>query len=303
MEEVKPKSFVDYTGFRSGKAEVISFDSWHVQPSGQRKSKWLCQCDCGNQFVAMGSNLKKPGHTTSCGCEKKQSIKKHHAKVASGEWVPTKLEGAKFGRLTVNKFTRWLTLSEDQKVSMWDCSCDCGGSIEMRRSYLMTTEIPSCGCYKSEVISQLRTTHGMTGSPTYISWMKMKERCYLDSYEEKDYYQDRDIKVCDAWLASFESFYEDMGERPDGHTLDRIDPDLGYYKENCRWADLTIQAYNRRMGTNNTSGRVGVHLRENGTYTAIISHYKKRITLASGVSYEEACMARTKGGGGILWLE
>lgn len=51
----KPKGFVDYTGFKTGLVTVIDFDSWHYQPSGQRKSKWLCQCECGEQFVE-GSN-------------------------------------------------------------------------------------------------------------------------------------------------------------------------------------------------------------------------------------------------------
>lgn len=175
---------------------------------------------------------------------------------------------------------------------MWDCLCDCGNSIEMRRSYLQATEVPSCGCHKSEVLSALQTKHGMYGTPTHKSWMKMKERCYLDSYKEKDYYQDRGIKVCDRWLESFENFLEDMGERPEGTSLDRIDPDKGYSPENCRWADLTIQAYNRRMNTNNTSGRTGVYQLKNGNWQAIISFYKERIVLAYDVSFEVACKAR-----------
>lgn len=292
MKEDKPKGFVDYTGFKTGKVTVLSFDSWHIQPSGQRKSKWLCSCECGNEFVAMGSNLKKEGHTTSCGCEKKQTLTKYREKVASGEWVPEKLKGQKFGRLTVVEFTRWNRISDDQQVSMWNCLCDCGNSIEMRRSYLHATEVPSCGCHKSEVLSALQTKHGMNGTPTHRSWSKMKERCYLQSYKEKDYYQARGIEVCERWLESFENFFEDMGERPEGTSLDRIDPDKGYGPDNCRWSDLTIQSYNRRMNTNNTSGRTGVFQLRNGNWQAIISYYKDRIVLAYNVSYEEACQVR-----------
>ena len=292
MKEDKPKGFVDYTGFKTGKVTVLSFDSWHIQPSGQRKSKWLCSCECGNEFVAMGSNLKKEGHTTSCGCEKKQTLAKYREKVASGEWVPEKLKGQKFGRLTVVEFTRWNRISDDQQVSMWNCLCDCGNSIEMRRSYLHATEVPSCGCHKSEVLSALQTKHGMNGTPTHRSWSKMKERCYLESYKEKDYYQARGIEVCERWLESFENFFEDMGERPEGTSLDRIDPDKGYDPDNCRWSDLTIQSYNRRMNTNNTSGRTGVFQLRNGNWQAIISYYKDRIVLAYDVSYEEACRVR-----------
>lgn len=292
MKEDKPKGFVDYTGFKTGKVTVLNFDSWHIQPSGQRKSKWLCSCECGNEFVAMGSNLKKEGHTTSCGCEKKQTLAKYREKVASGEWIPEKLKGQKFGRLTVVEFTRWNRISDDQQVSMWNCLCDCGNSIEMRRSYLHATEVPSCGCHRSEVLSALQTKHGMNGTPTHKSWSKMKERCYLESYKEKDYYQARGIKVCERWLESFENFFEDMGERPEGTSLDRIDPDKGYSPDNCRWSDLTIQAYNRRMNTNNTSGRTGVFQLRNGNWQAIISYYKDRIVLAYDVSYEEACRVR-----------
>lgn len=294
MTEDKPKGFVDYTGFKTGKVTVIEFHSWHVQPSGQRKSKWLCQCDCGNKFVALGYNIKKEGHTTSCGCEKKVTIKKFWAKVNSGEWVPEKLIGERFGRLIVNGFSHWHE-SESQRTSVWDCTCDCGNTVKMRRSYLMSNEVSSCGCYKSEILSALQTKHGMHGTPTHKSWTKMKERCLSECYKEKEYYQDRGITICQEWIDSFEAFYADMGERPEGTSLDRIDPNKGYCKENCRWADLTIQAYNRRMNTNNTSGRTGVYQLKNGNWQAIIAHYKERITLAYDVSYEEACKAREEG--------
>lgn len=293
MKEEKPKGFVDYTGFKTGKVTVLSFDSWHIQPSGQRKSKWLCSCECGNEFVAMGSNLKKEGHTTSCGCEKRQIFVKHREKVASGEWIPEKLKGQKFGRLTVVEFKQWDRLSDDQRVSVWECLCDCGSRHSTRRSNLQ--DYSSCGCWFREKISESSTKHGMYGTPTHKSWMKMKERCYSESYREKDYYQDRGIEVCSEWKESFECFFDDMGERPEGTSLDRIDCNLGYFKENCRWADLTIQAYNRRMNTNNTSGRTGVFHLNNGNWQALISYYKEKIILAYNVSFEEACKAREEG--------
>lgn len=293
MKEDKPKGFVDYTGFKTGKVTVLKFDSWHVQPSGQKKSKWLCSCECGNEFVAMGSNLKKEGHTTSCGCEKRQIFVKHREKVASGEWIPEKLKGQKFGRLTVVEFKQWDRLSDDQRVSVWECLCDCGSQHFTRRSNLQ--DYSSCGCWFKEKISESSTKHGMYGTPTHKSWMKMKERCYSDSYKEKDYYQDRGIEVCPEWKESFECFFADMGERPEGTSLDRIDCNLGYYEENCRWADLTIQAYNRRMNTNNTSGRTGVFQLKNGNWQAIISHYKEKIILVYNVSFEDACRAREEG--------
>lgn len=287
--EVKPRGFVDYTGFKTGKVTVLSFDSWHVQPSGQRKSKWKCLCECGNEFVAMGTNLKKENHTTSCGCEQERKLREGHANYFAN-LVPTDLKGVRFGRLEVLNFSRWDRLSDDQQVSVWDCKCDCGNLHTTRRMNL--GDHSSCGCWFREKISESSTKHGMSGTPTHKSWVKMKERCYLESYKEKEYYQDLNIEVCERWLESFENFLEDMGERPEGKTLDRIDYTLGYYKENCRWADLTVQSYNRRMGSNNTSGRVGVFQLRNGNWQAIISHYKERIVLAYDVSFEEACSAR-----------
>lgn len=293
MEQDKPKGFVDYTGFQLGRVLVKGFSHWHVQPSGQRKSKWNCSCECGVSFVATGSNLKS-GHTSSCGCVKREAILKHKQRVSSGEWEPDKLVDAKFGRLTVTGFNKWLPVG-DTRVSVWDCLCDCGNTITMRRSYLQATEVPSCGCHKSEALRIAQTKHGMSKTPTYKSWTKMKERCYLESYSEKEYYQDHGIKVCDEWLKSFDSFYRDMGKRPEGYTLDRINSSKGYNKENCRWADLTIQAYNRGMGSNNTSGRIGVYLLPNGLWKALIAHYKEVIVLAYGVSFEDACKAREWG--------
>lgn len=292
IEEIRPKGFVDYTGFKTGKVTVLSFDHWHIQPSGQRKSKWLCQCECGTKFVATGTNLKSEGHTTSCGCEKRKTLDKHRERVKSGEWIPEKLVGQRFGRLVVTGFKEWEQVTLNQ-VSIWNCICDCGNEHSTRRSNLQ--DYASCGCWKSEKIAEARTVHGMHGTPTHRSWAKMKERCVAEYYVEKEYYQALGITICEEWLNSFESFYADMGERPEGMTLDRIDPTKGYYKDNCRWADLTIQAYNQRKRTDNTSGRTGVFQLANGNWQAIISHYKERITLAYNVSFEEACLAREKG--------
>lgn len=289
-KDLPPKNQDRYIGFRSGKAVIVEFSHWHYMPKGGRHHKWKCICDCGNEFIAFGTNIVKEGHTTSCGCERKRRIEEGRAEHFKN-LIPTDLIGVKFGRLTVESFAGWIDLTESRS-STWNCICECGNTILMRRGYLTATPIPSCGCYRSEVLRELRTTHGQTGSPTYVSWMKMKERCNLDSYVEQEYYQDRGITVCKEWNESFEKFLEDMGERPEGKTLDRINGDLGYFKENCRWADLTVQAYNRRKRADNSSGRTGVYLNEDGTYDARIGHYGENILLASKVSYEDAVKAR-----------
>ena len=142
------------------------------------------------------------------------------------------LDGMKFNRLLVIKRIGG---------SLWECLCDCGVGILTTTYQLKSGKTKSCGCYSKDRM----TKHGMEGTPTYNTWGHMLSRCRSETHKQYADYGGRGIAVCKEW-ERFEVFFADMGEKPEGMSLDRIDNDLGYYKDNCRWADQKTQVRNRR---------------------------------------------------------
>lgn len=136
--------------------------------------------------------------------------------------------------------------------TLWTCRCNCGREIIATASNLRTGNTKSCGCFHRErAVERGRNsrTHGnwINGhaSPTYRSWLAMHGRCkhsYVNGFE---YYGGRGIKVCDRWKR-FENFFADMGERPLGSSLDRINGDGNYEPSNCRWATTLEQRHNQK---------------------------------------------------------
>lgn len=153
--------------------------------------------------------------------------------------------GLKYGRLTVIGFAG----QNGRNNGHWYCRCECSKVTMVQGCHLQDGRTTSCGCFHMEKVIECNTTHGHNKkgrvSPTYCSWGSMLERCQNPKNNRFNDYGARGITVCKRWL-KFENFLADMGERPKGKTLDRKKNDLGYFKDNCRWATLTEQNNNTR---------------------------------------------------------
>ncbi len=142
--------------------------------------------------------------------------------------------GKKFGRLLVMAYDK----TDKHRMAHWLCKCDCGKVVVVRGLSLRTGHTKSCGC--------ARKGHGLSRTKTYYTWVDMRRRCLQKHNYQYPKYGGRGISVCNRWF-SFYKFLEDMGVRPEGTSLDRIDGKKGYSKKNCRWATPREQIINRSI--------------------------------------------------------
>lgn len=154
---------------------------------------------------------------------------------------PSILEGQRFGRLVALN-----CVAKRNGRHTWMCQCDCGASKEMKPCDLISGKSVSCGCLRAERLREgLHVRHGQYASPTNKSWSSMIQRCTNANDPVYQKYGAKGITVCDRWL-SFENFLTDMGDRPDGTTLDRWPNEKGNYEPgNCRWATPLQQSNNQ----------------------------------------------------------
>lgn len=155
------------------------------------------------------------------------------------------LIGKKFARLTVigdaESHRSKSGATKTQSVAL----CDCGVKITVMNDSLMSGNTRSCGCLKREVLPASRRTHGMSRGKTYAAWCGMFTRCLNKKRAGWKNYGGRGISVCARW-DSFESFLLDMGENPNGNSLERINNDGNYEPGNCKWATRKEQGRNTR---------------------------------------------------------
>lgn len=321
---------IDMAGQRFGSLVVVEKTD---KLTSNRMAIWKCMCDCGNVHEAAGGSLRK-GHTKSCGCfsfrprkydpkvaEKygylifkgeAPRIVTPHKTIKAGYWdcVCGKevvksyqevcngsitscgcmkgkagikdISGEKFNRLTAIESTGTKTSGG----YIWKCLCDCGNYTEVPIGALGYGSVQSCGCAKA--------THGMTKTPAWRAWDSMVTR--LKDEKCKEWYWD--VSADPNWLLpngqGFMNFYSDMGDPPEGHTLNRIHGAKVYCKENCEWATLSMQSFDQKRSKVNTSGRTGVYFSESGSkWVAQIKKNGIVTQVYRGTSFEEACAART----------
>lgn len=208
-------------GLRFGKL-VVESEGGRVGTRAKRAFNVVC--DCGARKQVVGEQLR--AGTSSCGCDKRP------------RGAPS-LIGVRLHHLTVRE--------ERYEVGgrIVTAVCTCGSTVEVLRKLVTSGNRRHCGDAAKHPRQLGNRKHGGVGTATYITWRAMRQRCENPKAEKYPLYGGRGIRVCERWK-TYANFLADMGERPEGMTLDRWPNTDGHYEPaNCRWADAKTQASNR----------------------------------------------------------
>lgn len=156
------------------------------------------------------------------------------------------LSGQTFGYLTVESRAPNKCTPKGAKCTMWNCVCICGKQFEVHACALKSGNTTSCGCEHFKRTRNRMTTHGMSKTGAWRSWQNIRKRCMNPDYPFFENYGGRGITVCERWKESFENFFSDMGPRPQGMSIERMENDSGYSPDNCFWASDHTQRRNKR---------------------------------------------------------
>jgi hypothetical protein len=202
--------------------------------------------------------------------------------------------GQKFGRLTVVSLTDPYVSPSGNRVTKWSCQCDCGAvGVIVAGVKLKSGHTQSCGCYQKQRAKEAKTTHGDSYTRFYRIWAGMRERCDNPNHKDYNIYGGRGITYQESWNL-FKNFKKDMLENySDDLELDRINPDLSYTFDNCRWVNESLQAYNQRLSKHNTSGVCGVYYcKTSDKWIAQISKDGLQIRIGQFINFDDAVFAR-----------
>jgi hypothetical protein len=204
----------------------------------------------------------------------------------AGKRAPIIPTGTRFGRYVV------LGLAESKnRHPYYQVKCDCGTERDVSRSRLLDGSSTSCGCARDEASSKNWTIHGGSRTLTYSIWKGIIARCFNESNRGYKHYGGRGITMCDRWRNSFVEFLNDMGEKPQGFTIERINVNGNYCKENCKWASYLEQGRNRRNNKKYTFMGKNVTVQEAIDMAGVnIRRVSVNQRLKNGMTIEEAVM-------------
>lgn len=200
-------------------------------------------------------------------------------------------EGDEYGRLTVLSSESIYRVSEKgRKIRHISCMCVCGTETIVTPDKLVSGHTTSCGCFGRERLKESSITHGLCGEPLFDVWRSIIARCDNPKDHRYPYYGARGIDYPVAWK-DYHSFMDEMYPTyEEGLTLDRIDVNGSYSKENCRWVDMGVQGHNRRPYEGCSSTYTGVAACGDN-WNTYINFQKKRCYLHVWADEQDAAKA------------